>query len=364
MKIAIIHDDFIQWGGAERLVAALAELFPDAPIYTSMVDEDVVKKSGIDRSRFIASSLDKIPFRSQLNKALFAFYPMVFESFDFTGFDLVVSSSTRFAHGIITKPDTQHIAYVNSPFRGFWEPNLYFGKSLQGRFLKKLLAPFLSYFRGWDFIAGQRPNLIIANSSTAQARIKKYYRRDSKIIFPFVDLKRFKQKEKPAFEMPNQYYVIISRLVEWKKIDVVVKAFNQIKKNLIVIGEGPFKKGLQSLAGPTIQVVGFLNDQQATYNLKRAKALIHPQKEDFGMTILEANACEIPVIAFKKGGALDTVVDGKTGIFFAEQTEQSLINTLEEFENRTFNKEELIQHAQNFSKEIFFEEWKKVLASD
>jgi len=363
MKIAIVHDDFMQWGGAERLVAALAGLFPDAPVYTSMLDEEVVRKSGIEQSRFVTNGLNRVPFKKKLNKVVFPLYPVFFEGFDFSSFDLVISSSTRFAHGVITKPTTQHIAYINSPFRGFWEPDLYFGRTRKGRVLKTVLLPILSYLRGWDFVAGQRPDVLIGNSSTAQARILKYYKREAEVVYPFVDLERFEQEEKPSFDVPGEFYLVVSRLVEWKKIDLAVAAFNRMGKNLIVIGNGPQKSHLISLAGSTVQVPSaFINDAQVTYLLRRARALIHPQKEDFGMTIVEANACGVPVIAYKKGGALDTIIEDETGLFFNEQTVEALVAAVKRFENetQTYASDKLKQHATRFSKKVFLQKWEEL----
>lgn len=359
MKIAIVHDDFVQWGGAERLVAVLAQTFPSAPIYTSMLNEEVVKKSKIARDRFITSWIDKLPLKKAVNKLLFGLYPVVFEGFDFSGCDLVISSSARFAHGIITSPDTHHVAYINSPFRGFWDTKTYFGDSVKGKMLKTLLAKKLSKLRIWDYVAGQRPDKLFGNSKTVVSRIKKYWRRDAEVFYPFVDFDRFDNEEKVSFDLPKEYFVVVSRLIEWKRIDLVIEAFNKIGKKLIIIGDGPDKKRLMSMAGENIMFTGFLLEGQVTYLLKNATALIHPQKEDFGMTIPEANYCGTPVIAFAKGGALETVKEDETGIFFQNQTIDDLVNAVVSFNKDKFNKDDLIKNAKRFSKEMFVNRWRE-----
>lgn len=360
MKIAIVHDDFVQWGGAERLVAAMAEIYPEALVFTSMVRPEVVKKSGINPNRFRVSGLNRVPAKKLLNKIIFPFYPLAFESFDFSEYDVVLSSSTRFAHGIVTKPSTYHVNYINSPFRGFWEPSLYFGRSLRGRALKWFLQPVLSRLRIWDYCAGQRPDCILANSCTTRDRVNKYYRRWAEVVYPFVDLQRFESESDPGFAPPSEYFLMISRLVEWKKFDVVVEAFNQMHKHLIIVGDGPFKSTLKKIAGPTVKVVDeYLKDPQVTYLMRRCRALIHPQKEDFGMTVVEANACGRPVIAFNQGGATETVIDGKTGTFFDEQSVESIIQAVSRFSELEFAERELIEYAQKFSRQRFVEEIKR-----
>ncbi len=359
MRIAIVHDDFMQWGGAERLVAVLAQTFPNAPIYTSMLDEEVVKKSKIARDRFITSWLNKLPLKKTANKLFFSLYPVVFEGFDFLDYDLVISSSARFAHGIITSPDTHHVAYVNSPFRGFWDTKSYFGDSVKGKLLKTLLAKKLSRLRMWDFVAGQRPDKLFGNSKAVVSRIKKYWRRDAEAFYPFVDFNRFSKEQKVSFELPEEYFVIVSRLIEWKRIDLVVDAFNNMGKSLVIIGDGPDKKRLMSIAKENVIFTNFLPEEQVTYLLKNATALIHPQKEDFGMTIPEANYCGTPVIAYAEGGALETVKEKETGVFFHNQTVDDLVDAVESFNKDDFDRDDLIENAKRFSKEIFVNRWRE-----
>lgn len=356
-KIAIVHDDFIQWGGAERLVATLAEVFPDAPIYTSMYDELVAQKARIDIARFRVSFLQKIPLKRKLNKLLFWLYPVAFEQIDFSEYDVVISSSARFAHCIITKPAIKHISYVNSPFRGFWDTDKYFGSKWYMNLIKFILSPIISRLRQWDFIAAQRADIVYGNSQTVVDRIKKYYRRDAEVFYPYVDFDRFSKEQEPGFTLPDGYFVVVSRLVEWKRIDLVINACNQLKLNLIIIGTGNYSQKLKSIAGNTIFFSGYLSDAETTYIMKRAQALIHPQKEDFGMTIIEANYCGIPVIAYQEGGATETVIKGKTGEFFPKQNVDSLIDVVKLFNPLVYSKDELLNNAIRFKKELFIQKW-------
>lgn len=363
-KIAIVHDDFMQWGGAERLILKLAEALPEAPIFTSMLKPEVIVKSGINLGRFRSTWMDGVPFKEKLNKLLFPLYSIAFEHINFDEFDIVISSSTRFAHGIVTKPDVTHIAYINSPFRGFWEPRLYFGSSKKGKIVHALLEPTLSRLRRWDYVAGQRADMMLANSSTAQARVKKYYRRDSQILYPFVDFKRFDEAVKPLFELPEKYYVIVGRMVDWKRFDIAVKAFNESGKNLLVIGTGPDVPRLKHMAKDNVKVLGFVGDAEVSHILRNAQALIHPQKEDFGMTVVEANYCGIPAIAYVEGGAQDSIIENETGMFFRQQTAESLNAVVQSFEQRgkeSFNASRLKDHATKFGIDTFYENWRNIL---
>lgn len=356
MKVAIVHDDFMQWGGAERLVAYLTQMFPDAAVFTSMIDDTVIQKSGIDAARINTSWVDKLPFKKSFNRPLFFLYPFIFEAIDFNDYDLVISSSARFAHGVITQPQSKHIAYINSPFRGFWEPSAYFQGGL-GRIAYTLLFRRLSQLRIWDYTAGQRPDAIIANSQTVKDRIKKYYHRDAEVIYPFVEFQRFHAEKSPSVDLPDDYCIILSRLVAWKKIDYVIDAFNQHAKNLVIIGTGEDEVRLRKLAGPSVVFTGFIPDDEATYIIKRAQALIHPQKEDFGMTVIEANYCGVPVIAFNAGGARETVMQGVTGELYNQQNKEALMGVVEEFKNERYRQDDLRAHAAKFSQASFQAKW-------
>lgn len=322
--------------------------------------------------------MQHLPFKEKLYRHYFLLYPLAFESFDLTGYDVVLSSSTRFAHGVITRPETLHICYMNTPPRMFWEPQTYFEQNAP---LSFLLSPFLSYLRMWDYSAAQRVDYFIANSKTPQARIKKYYGRESHIIYPFVDLVRFQNNSEnsvnqrvrnsgssdilkhrstdaPSRSEFSDYFLVVSRLTAWKRIDVAIEACNQLKLPLKIIGEGPDRQRLEKLAGPTVELLGRLTDEEVVSYYKSCRALIFPQKEDFGITPLEAQAAGKPVIAYKAGGALETVIEGKTGEFFYPQTVEALVKTLSHFDAAQYQSGDCYAQARKFSKERFQRELK------
>lgn len=356
MKIALVHDDFIQYGGAEKLVLAFHELWPEAPIYTSIVSHQWQKRAKEMKVKFVTSFMQRLPFAEKLNRyySPFLFHALAFESFNFDDFDVVLSSSSRFAHSIITKPHTLHICYMNSPGRMFWESNDYFNNEDYALLkpIKSLARPFLSFplshLRKWDYVASRRPDLLIANSKLPKRRIKKYYQRDAKIIYPFVDYSIFQKSP----DSKGDYFVILTRLVSWKKIDIAIRACNTLKLPLKIIGVGPDTQRLKGISGPTIEFLGYAKDERIPV-LLGCKALINTQEEDFGIVPLEALACGKPVIAYGKGGALETVVDGKTGMFFYEQTEESLIDALKNFNSNNYNSKDCREQAQRYHKDIF-----------
>lgn len=374
LKIALVHDDLIQRGGAERLFMAMVETFPEADVYVSMAvrqsgsetvgqldsrkKKKTAKLSNCQTAKLFTSFMQKLPFKKKLYRHYFMLYPLAFESFDLTGYDIVISSSTRFAHGVITRPETLHICYMNTPGRPFWEPESYFRPPLARPGLAKVvLAPFLSYLRLWDYAAAQRVDYFIANSKTPQARMKKYYGRDSHTIYPFVDLERFKGGK--GLKGDKGYYLIVSRLAAWKRIDIAIEAFNKLGLPLKIIGEGPDRKRLQKLAGSTIELLGHLTDKEVVGYYKNCRALIFPQEEDFGITPLEAMAAGKPVIALRAGGALETIVEGKTGEFFYPQTVEVLSGVVKHFNPQRYDPEACRRQAEKFSKERFQKELKE-----
>ena len=372
LKIALVHDDLIQHGGAERLFEVMIETFPEADVFTSMASNRWQVQSAKFKVQNLAQNLKLrtsfmqiLPFKEKLYRHYFLLYPVAFESFDFTDYDIVLSSSTRFAHGIVTRPETLHICYMNTPPRMFWEPERYFEPPpARPGLAKVVLAPFLSYLRLWDYTAAQRVDYFIANSKTPQARIKKYYGRDSTIIYPFVDLERFSECQCVNVSMcQSNYFLIVSRLTSWKKIDIAVEACNQLQLPLKIIGEGPDRPRLEKLAGlpvgrqdPTVELLGRLTDEEVVSYYQSCSALIFPQKEDFGITPLEAMACGKPVVAFEGGGALETVLAGKTGEFFYPQTAEALATVLKDFDPNRYQKEDCRRQAEKFSKKRFQQE--------
>lgn len=347
MKVAIVHDDFIQHGGAEKLIFAVLEMFPDATLYSTFFTEEWKKKiyNKFPDIKLKASFLQKWLMVSKFYKFYALLFPIAIESMDFSGFDLVISSSARYAHGIVTKPETKHIAYVNSPARMWWEEYIYFGSSFK---LLRKVPLFL--LRQWDFIASKRPDFIIANSSYISEKIRKYWDRDSTVIFPFHEMEGILKEEVKK----GDYYVVVSRLESWKNIDIVIKACEKEKKELLIVGDGKDINRLKSISNSKyIKFVGRVSKNRLIEIYKKSKALIIPQKEDFGIISLEAQSFGKPVIAYGAGGVLDTVINKKTGLFFNKPTSESLVFAIQSFEMMTIDPKQCILNAHRFTKTAF-----------
>ena len=374
LKIAVGHDDLtVPYAGGEKVFVAIAETFPQADIFTSMITPWWANKvSNLNKAsnerRIITTFMQRIPFKRKLQKALFLLYPLAFESFDLSDYDLVISSSSRFAHGVITRPETKHICYMHSPGRMFWEPDHYFGSNSR---LKTLLTPALSYLRLWDHAAAQRVNQFMANSKNVARKIKRYYGRDAEVVYPFVDLERFKpvvSSQEPG--VANNYFLVVTRLAPWKRVEIAVEAANAVGAKLKVVGIGPDEKRLEKLArsqesgvgSKKVEILGGVPDDQATELFQNCSALIMTQEEDFGITSLEAQACGKPVIAYGAGGALETVVAGKTGEFFASQDAEALAKVLKKFDPKRYRPEDCRANAEKFSKERFQKELTRVVS--
>lgn len=332
MRVALVHDDLVQWGGAERVLEGLCEIYPDAPIFTSIFDDSnnwLQKRFG--NKKIVTSFLQKIPGWRSLYKTLLPFYPIAFEQFDFTSYDLVISHTTRFAKSIITKPNTVHICYCHTPPRFLWH---FSGKENFG-----LAEILMSTLRIYDSVAARRVDHFIAGSENARKRIQKVYRVDSKKVYPFVDTARFKGVD--TFD--GGYFVMIGRPNKYKQHDLAKEACKRIGVELKVIS-------------------GSLDDELVVKILAGAKALIMPGVEDFGIVSLEAQALGKPVIAFIKGGAAETVTDGITGLFFNQPTVDSLAKAILRLRDN-FNKELIKKNAQRFSKENFIRNFGQTVAS-
>ncbi len=355
MKTALVYDRVNKWGGAERVLLALHEIFPEAPLYTSVYNSKTAPWAKVF-SKVIPSFLQKIPFASSNHEFLGALTPIAFESFDFSKYDLVISVSSEAAKGIITKPGTLHICYCLTPTRYLWSGyDIYFKNPVLG-FLSK---PVVLYLRKWDKIAAQRPDVMVAISSEVAKRIKKYYGREADVIYPPVKLA---YSEKRTADRNKKYYLVVNRLVLYKKVDLVIEVFNQLKWPLIVVGTGSEERRLKSMSkSKNIKFVGEVADGDLINYYQGTRALIMPQEEDFGMVSIEAQAVGVPVIAYKKGGSLETVVEGKTGIFFDHQTPESLIAAIERFDKMQFNRRELVNNAERFSQEKFKNEFKRLV---
>lgn len=354
-KIAIVADWLTNKGGAERVIETFLEIFPDADILTTVYNADNMA-GFVNPKKVTTSFLQYIPWARTKWKMFLPLLPVAIESLDLSKYDIVLSSSSSVAHGALTKPETIHYCYCHNPMRYAWDGcHEYIEQSSFNKIIKFFIPIFLSYIRLWDYFSASRPDYYIANSNFVKKRIKKYFKEESDVIHPPVDTTMFSPAEDDKL---GDYFVILSRLVHFKKVDLVVRAFSKLGLSLKVVGQGPEEDYLKSIAGPSIDFLGHVENDQVAKLLQRCQALIFPQEEDFGITPLEAMASGRPVIAYKAGGALETVVEGITGTFFEEQTEDCLMDAIRSFDARAYNKDLLRKNAMKFSKQRFKKEIK------
>lgn len=344
MKLAIVHDWLTNMGGAEQCVLNFMDVYPDAPIYTSMFSKGDVDPR-FSKKKIVTTFLQR--FVKKGHQKLFPLMPLAFERLDLTEYDVVLSSTSCCAKGINTGPDSIHFCYCYTPIRYVWVRSFEYMQGM-GKLKKFLCSILMHYMKLWDFSAAQRVDHFIAISTEVQHRIKKYYNRDSVIIFPPVRCSLFSMSD-----TDGDYFLVVSRLVYYKRFDLAVKACTKLGKKLIVIGDGPERKELEKMAGPTVQFLGRQPDEVVHKHMAECKALLFPGEEDFGIVPVEAEACGRPVIAYGKGGALDTVIPDKTGVLFYEQTEDSLAEAIKKFDTMTFDKEEIRNHALKFDEPEF-----------
>ncbi len=347
MRVALVHDYLTQMGGAERVLLALHELFPDAPIYTSIYNPAAVDPAFATMDVRV-SFLQRIPFARRHNRWLLPLYPYAFDALDLRGYDLVISDSSAFAKGVVTRPDALHICYCHTPMRWAWSYEDYVEREHLGRLSRMLLRPLVSKLRLWDYAGAARVDYFIANSPTVAARIAKYYRRDSSILPPPVDTSRF-----TPCDSTEDYFLVVSRLVPYKRVDIAVESFSRLGLPLRVVGSGRDERRLRNLAAPNVEFLGQLDDADLREQMARCRALIFPGEEDFGLTPVEAQSCGRPVIAYAAGGALASVVEGSTGIFFPEQTANSLAHAVERFDDAFFDPAAIRRHAEEFDTQRF-----------
>lgn len=356
MKIALVTDYLNEYGGAEKTFESFCELFPDAPVYTLLYDSSKMTPI-INKMKIITSDLNKKRFFKNRERQVLKFTREI-EQFDFSGFDVVLTSGS-FSKGILTKPETKNIFYCHRMMRSLWDRHGEYAQS-KGAFTKMAL-PYVTYnLRIWDFLAADRVDYFIANSDYTRKRIKKYYRRDSEIIYPPVDVKKFtptKDKE--------DYYLFVSRLGPFDGAELVVDAFNKLGEKLVIIGDGPLKQKLQSQAKSNIDFLGFKPQDVLKEYYSFAKSFISVGEESFGLTEVEAMASGTPVCAYKSGGAMETIIPGVTGEFFNELSVDALLSAIKELnENyQKFDASKIAQHVQRFDKEEFKKKIKKFIES-
>ncbi|GDX61862.1 glycosyl transferase [Candidatus Levyibacteriota bacterium] len=346
MKVAIVYDRVNKFGGAERVLLALSELFPDAPLFTSVYNPINAKWA---KSLSIKTSfLQSFPYASKMHEIYPLLMPIAFESLSFSDYDIVISVTSEAAKGIITTARQIHICYILTPTRYLWSG---YEDYFKNKILRFITRPLIYYLRMWDIIAAYRPDLYISISKETQSRVKKYYNQESKVIYPpGLELKNVRKINKI---LSNDYFLIVSRLISYKRINIAIEACNFLKQPLFIIGIGSDENRLRKLAGPTIFFLGNLTDEVLVQYYTNCRAFIFPGEEDFGLTVIEAQRYGKPVIAYYGGGAKETIIKGKTGEFFYSQNKESMIKVLKKFKEEKYIQSNCTNQAKKFSKEIF-----------
>jgi len=348
VKVAIVHYWLVTMRGGEKVVEALCELFPQAEIFTHVYDPEAMSPT-IRRHKVTTTFIQKLPLATKKYQSYLPLMPLALEQLDLRDYDLILSSESGPAKGVLTRPDALHICYCHTPMRYVWD--MYFDYRATAGWLKKLLMPpLIHYLKMWDYVSAARVDYFISNSSFVAARIAKHYRRTAEVIHPPVATSDFTPS--PEHE---DFYLVMGQLVGYKRVDIAVEAFNRLGRRLIIIGEGEALADVKRLAGSNVEVLGRQPFSIIKDHLSKCRALIFPGVEDFGIVPVEAMACGKPVIAFKAGGALETVVDGVTGLFFDQQTSDSLIDAVQRFDSleSSFDTFRIAEHARTFDKEIF-----------
>jgi glycosyltransferase involved in cell wall biosynthesis len=356
MRIALVHEYLNQFGGAERVLQVLCAMYPQAPIYTLFYDSEAT--GGVFEGRDIRTSfLQKVPFISKNHTLFPLFMPLAVEQFDFSGYDVVLSISSSFSKGIITKPGTRHICYCLTPPRFLWDSSQKFVEEFDyPGIIKVFIPPLITYLRLWDREASFRADEFMSISGFVKERIKKYYSRDSEIIYPPVNIDKFYISDNV-----QDYFFMAGRLVSYKRFDLAIKVFNKLGWPLKIAGTGPELNRLRKIANNNIEFLGLISDGELARLYSQSKAFIFPQEEDFGITPLEAMASGRPVIAYRGGGAVETIEEGKTGIFFNEQTEEALFDALKYFDTKQFNPIDCRIQAEKFGIQVFKDNFSKKL---
>lgn len=349
MKVALVHDWLnTRVGGSEKVLIELANLYPDAPIYTLLFRQQFYRGM-IDPQRVRTSHLQRLPrFLTDKPRYLLPFIPTAIEQFDFSEFDVVISSSNAFSKGIITSPGTLHICYCHTPMRFAWDywPR-YLDEQKIGPIKRFVVSRMISRLRLWDYFSAKRVDHWVANSQHVAARIKKFYGADAQVINPPVQTDQLRPKGER-----EDYYVTLATLTPYKKVNVAIEACNQLKRKLVVIGEGFERAHLEALAGPTIKFVGRVNDGKKAELLAKARGLLVPQEEDFGIAMVEALASGTPVIAYKVGGASE-IVTGDTGVFYGDDSVDGLVTAIRQAEGKKFDPKQLHSRSLEFSSQKF-----------
>ena len=347
MKVAIVHDFFCNLGGSDQVAAGLHQLYPDAPVYTLLVSDRNRQGALLQGMNIKTSFVQRLPLARRRHEIYLPLFPLAIESFDLTGFDLVLSSSHASAKGVIPAPEALHICYCHTPARYAWDLSYLYARRVSWLW-RGYIAMVMHRFRVWDISTASRVDHFVANSHFVAQRIERYYRRPSTVIYPPVDT---------AYFTPGggggDYYLVVSRLTAYKQIDLTIEAFNRLGEPLWVVGDGPERRRLRAMAGPNVRFLGALPREGVRDAMRSCQALVFSGKEDFGITPVEVQATGRPVIAYGGGGALESVIDGVTGVLFGEQTAEALCEAVGRAAHLSFDQDAIRRHAVRFDREVF-----------
>jgi glycosyltransferase involved in cell wall biosynthesis len=344
VKVAIVHDWLNQIGGAEAVLETLIDMFPHAPVFTTMYWRDGMPARYREWD-IRPTWLDRAPFIYRHHQPYLPLYPLAVQGMNLRGYDLILSNKSGFCHGVNTTPEQLHIDYCLTPTRYIWDYQNYAAREGFGRTVGLALRPLIGRLQRWDRRAADNVDHFVAISREVQARITRFYQRDSVIIHPPVDTDRCR----PSPDPPGDYFLVVSRLIPYKRIDLAVRACSELRLPLLVGGEGRQRAALEAMAGPTVRFLGRVPDDELGRLLAHCRAFIFPGYEDFGIAPVEAQAAGRPVIAYAAGGALDTVVDGQTGLFFCDQTPESLVDAIRRLDATDFDPATIRRNAEHFS---------------
>lgn len=355
MKVAIVYDRVNKFGGAERFLETILSIFPEAPLFTLV--HEPKESHWAAKTKVYATFLNSIQFLRSRHQILSPLAPMAFETLDLSSYDLIISVTSADAKAVLTSPNQVHVCICLTPTRYLWSGYQQYSKDIKMRLLPKVI---FNYFRFVDLVTSTRPDHYIAISAAVSDRIKKYYQRPSQIIYPPISSIFFKDKVK---ESKQDFYLVAGRLVSYKRNDLVIKCVNMLNKKLVVVGTGEEMENLKKMAGDNVTFLGQVSDKELIKLYQQAKALIFAGEEDFGLVPLESQSQGTPVIAYKSGGATETVIEGVTGTFFKKQTIESLGKAINRFEKLKINPADCINNAKNFSEKKFSEQLLKYLGS-
>lgn len=358
LSVAIVHEWFVSYAGSEKVVEQLLKVFPQADVFCLVDFLEDGDRQAIGLPRTHTSFIQSLPGSHRRFRSYLPLMPLAIEQFDLDGYDLVISSSHAVAKGVLTRPDQLHISYVHTPIRYGWElQHQYLQQANLTRGLKSaFVRVILHYLRLWDVLSANRVDVFVANSAFIASRIRNTYRRSAHVIYPPVAVHRFE-----PVASREDFYLSVCRFVPYKRLDVVIEAFTYLKLPLVIIGDGDERPRLQASAGTNVTFLGYQSDAVVKDYMQRCKAFIYAAEEDFGITLVEAQAAGAPVIAYSRGGVAETVIHDTTGILFSEQTPNSLVNAVKAFETGqyTFDEQAICSNAQNYASDRFRQEFQQ-----